>query len=120
TYTADNLLLTSTAPVTGDGSSKQRLTYSYDGGGRKTAQQTVTVNASGAVTADGGTQRFSYQPDDRLRLQVGRTGAMITTRFDPAGNPVEVSDSAGSTVTSTYYLDGLLRSASDGTRPSFY
>ncbi|HEV8624826.1 MAG TPA: RHS repeat-associated core domain-containing protein [Acidimicrobiia bacterium] len=120
TYTADNLLLTATTPVAGDGSSRRQVAYSYDGGGRKIAQQTLTVTGSGAVMASSGTQRFAYHPNDRLRQEIGRDGATITTRYDAAGNRIEVTDSSGSTLTGTYYLDGLPRSVSDGARPAFY
>jgi RHS repeat-associated protein len=122
TYTFDNLLLTATVPVAGDGSTRRQTTYAYDPAGRKLSQAVATVNASGGVIAAGGTQSFSYFPDDRLGTQTGRNSGSITDAYDPAGNHTSVQDSTGggSTITSTYYLDGLARTVDDGARKTEY
>ncbi|MBV9100382.1 MAG: hypothetical protein JO198_04980 [Candidatus Dormibacteraeota bacterium] len=117
TYSRDNLLLTSTVPVATDGSSFRKTTYGYDDGGRKTSQHVQLVNGSGGQITDGLTQSFAYFNDDRMNTQTGRNGETITTKYDPAGNRISIVDSTStSTLTATYYADGLLRSVDDGAR----
>lgn len=133
TYTADNLLATEARPHRGDGN-RLEVTWTYDGAGRKSTQKMRTVAGFGpgsaaetdpslrTQVADGGTQRFSYAPADRLTVETGRGGETIQTSYDPDGNPLTIADSttdatgATSTLTSTFYLDGLLRSTAS--RPS--
>jgi RHS repeat-associated protein/uncharacterized repeat protein (TIGR01451 family) len=119
TYTFDNLLLTSTVPVSPDGTQRRRTTYGYDPGGRKLTQQSQKVDASGNQLADGGTLSFEWFQDDRMSVQTGRDNvATITTAYDPAGNKTSITDSTGggSTITANYYLDDLPRNVGDGTR----
>jgi RHS repeat-associated protein len=124
TYTFDNRLLTSTQAVTPDESVIQRTIYGYDPGSRKISQQVVLLDTQGVVTQNGGTQRFDYYNDDRLSKETGRDDPTqtITHTYDPAGNQAGVTDSTsgGSTISSTYYLDGLPRSVDDGSRTSLY
>jgi RHS repeat-associated protein len=119
-YTRDNLVLSSTTPVSPNGSERRRVGYVYDRAGRKTAQTTDKVNASGGILDAGGTQSFAYYPNDRLASETGRTGSAITNRYDPAGNPTTLSDPSGSTLTATYYLDGLARTVNDGSRTNHF
>lgn len=119
-YTADNLLAATLTPVAG--STLRRVDYSYDAGGRKTAVATTEVSSAAPTVTlpgrDGGTQRFDYSPNNRLKAEHGRDGtATITRSYDPAGNLAGINDSTGgpSTISATYYLDGLLRSVNDGT-----
>lgn len=117
TYSFDNLLLATTVPVSGDGSVRRRTTYGYDRGGRKTTQATDKVNAGGGVLEGAGAQSFAYHPNDRLAAETGRNGAgTISYGYDPAGNRSTIADSSGSTLTTSYYLDGLERSVNDGSR----
>jgi RHS repeat-associated protein len=115
TYYDDNLLNTSTAPVASDGSTSKVSSYRYDAAGRKISQDVV------ALGQDAGTQTLSYLPNDRLASEVGRGGAeRLDFGYDAAGDAVTASDQAssgqvGGTVAMTYYLDGLLRTAVDGT-----
>jgi RHS repeat-associated protein len=124
TYTFDNLPLTSTQAVTPDETVLQQTIYGYDVGGRKVSQQVVLLDTQGVVTQDGGTQHFAYYGNDRLQTEIGRksTAETITHSYDPAGNQTSVVDSTtgGSTVSSTYYLDGLPRTVDDGSRSSLY
>ncbi len=123
TYTSDSLPLSVTTPVTvtTSGPTLQRqVTYGYDRGGRKTAQDTE-LTPPGTPSAQG-TQSFSYYNDDRLATHGAENGAgTITTVYDPAGNPTSVVDTtSGSTVTATYYLDGRWRTVDDGSRQQRY
>ena len=123
TFTYDNLLATSTVPVTttSSGPTLQRETaYTYDAGGRTLGQTVLSVNGAGQSTTVG-SETFSYFPDDRLASQTGHTGTTITTTYDPAGNRTAVSDSSSSsTVSATHYLDGLTRTVDDGGRAQQY
>ncbi|MGH2784037.1 MAG: RHS repeat-associated core domain-containing protein [Actinomycetota bacterium] len=120
TYTRDNLLLSSTTPVSPTGSERRRVNYAYDRIRRKLSQNTDEVNASGGLIESGGSQSFAYYPNDRLATETGRTGSTVTYRYDPAGNPTTMSDPSGSTITATYYLDGLSRTVDDGTRTNHF
>jgi RHS repeat-associated protein len=121
-FTADNLLLTSTVPVSGDGvTTRRQTTYSYDGGGRKTGQSTATVTGPG--TQPGRQQTFTYSPADRLVSQSGTnpggSAATVATTYDAAGHVTSVSE-GGASVTGTYYLDGRPRSVTAGSRTAGY
>lgn len=122
TYSFDNLLLTTTVPVSPDGTVQRQTAYTYDGAGLKTSQHILGVNGSGTPISgkDAGTQNFSYYPDARTQTQVGTDGRTLTNQYDPAGDRSQVSDSGGPTLSGTYYLDGLPRTASDGTVTSEY
>ncbi|HEV7680261.1 MAG TPA: kelch repeat-containing protein [Candidatus Dormibacteraeota bacterium] len=120
-FTADNLVASITVPVSPDGNQRRRTTYHYDPSGRKLSQDVGMVDGSGASLGSVATQSFSYFNDGRLNVQTGRDGSRITTTYDPAGNRTQVSDTtgggalgAGSTVTSTFYLDNLPRTVDDG------
>jgi len=121
TYTFDNLLLTSTDPVASSGSSLRQTTYAYDAAGRKLSQHVQMVDQAGASTSDGGVQSFSYYADNRLNSETGRTGTTISHQYDAAGNQTNATDQgSGSTLGATYYLDGLARTVTDGSRTSSY
>lgn len=108
-YMLDGLLSSVTVPVSPNGAQTRLTTYGYDLGGRKVTQS-VSFNGGAATT-----QQFAYFPDDRIQTQTGRNNETITSGYDPAGNLATVSDStSGSTVTSTYYLDGRPRTTDDG------
>jgi len=121
TYTADDLPATTLQPPSTDGL-RRRTTWTYDTGGRKTRQTHDSVDpASGALTP-GGAQTFAYYPDSRLAASTGRgdsptTPEVIRTVYDPAGSATRVTDSTGggSTITSSYYLDGQPRTVDNGT-----
>lgn len=111
TYTLDDLLETTAQPVTvsATGVLTARTTrYSYDPAGRKTA---VDVDTTGAP---GDPLTFTYYPSDALRATNGRTaagGGSITRAYDATGAPTRIQQSTGtatSTLTSRFYLDGLL------------
>lgn len=115
TYTHDNLLETTTVPIRGDGTTRRRVTYGYDDGGRKTSQH-VEELTGGVATRDGGTQTFAYYPNDRLKLETGRNGETISYEYDQAGNRTSVdqwSATDANELTGTYYLDDLPRSVTD-------
>ncbi|HET9732002.1 MAG TPA: fibronectin type III domain-containing protein [Acidimicrobiales bacterium] len=120
TYTDDNLLATTTVPQAADSTAsiRRETVYSYDNAGRKTAVDTLLVDASGSAISggDAGTQSFTYYGDDRLNTETGHNGTgTITYSYDPAGNPLTVSDSTSSlTVNATYYLDEQPRTVNDG------
>ena len=128
TYTADNLLKTTTEPVESDGSVRRRTTYEYDPGGRKTSVATDLVNASGATVPPAGPspQVFTYTALDQVKTEQGRGGVdCITRTYDAAGNPVTQSDAAGvpcgtsttaRTISATFHNDGLLATATTGDR----
>jgi RHS repeat-associated protein len=135
-YTSDNLLATLDRPVLADGTHYD-IAYSYDGAGRKS--QAVNTRP-GATPAAGGTQSFGWYPDGQPQTQTGRNGETITHCYDAAANLLEaISGAASSSCDSTngrtlpsgttasgtqlirsYYLDGQLRTASDGTNPATY
>jgi RHS repeat-associated protein len=122
-YTADNLLLTTTTPVSSDGKLVHQTIYGYDRAGRKTSEDVKSVDShpSPAVTTDAGTQTYSYFPDDREQSQSGRNGEAIAHTYDPAGNPVRITDSTSSiTLSATYYLDARVRTVDDGARSTLY
>lgn len=108
TYTDDDLLLSSTQPI--NATSSRRTTWSYDEGGRKSAQRAELLG--GAAPS----QRFAYYPNSALRTETGRAGETITRSYDPAGNPTRTADSTNTsaTVTGTFYLDDLPRTVADG------
>jgi len=121
TFTADDLPATTLQPPSTDGL-RRRTTWTYDTGGRKIRQQHDSVDpASGALTP-GGAQTFAYYPDSRLAASPGRgdgptSPEVIRTAYDPAGAATSVTDTTGggSTVTSSYYLDGQPRTVANGT-----
>ena len=118
TYTFDNLLQSTTVPFTPSDSQAYTTTYHYDDGGRKISQHMALLNtANASLASDGGTQSLSYYNDDRLLQQTGRDGSTTTSQYDPAGN-VASTTSGASTISTTYYLDGLPRTVDDGTQTS--
>jgi len=127
TYTADNLLATTLAPPTVDSTNatvRHQVVWAYDQGGLKTTATHNALDANGNIAARdglGGSQQFSYYPDGRLHTELGRgntasTPESITTTYTPDGQTLTAADSTGngSTVTSSYYLDDLVRSVDDG------
>ena len=123
-YTFDNLLLSSTEPVSPNGVTTRTVTYDYDPGGRKKSQVTTMANPTAAddVTAGTGAQRFEYYANDRLLREVGRNGEAITTTWNATGALATSTDSTNATaaVTASYFLDGLPRTTNDGTATTNY
>lgn len=132
TYTGDNLLATTVAPNTRDGSRLRRTTYSYDPAGRKTGVVTDIVgpqsNGIYPTIAAGAPESFSYGPNDRMTEQGGRADAStetIDTSYDAAGDPtcwldgppaVDSCATPGNgrtAIAATYYLDGLTRTVTE-------
>lgn len=118
-FTWDNLLESTTVPVAPDATAsiRRRTAYTYDAAGRRASTQVYETDATGTPLAgrDAGTQILTWTPTDRLDTQTGPTGATITTDYDPAGNPTAIVDStSNSTLTATWYLDGLWRSVDNG------
>ncbi|MGH9153337.1 MAG: RHS repeat-associated core domain-containing protein [Acidimicrobiales bacterium] len=131
TFTFDNLLEASVAPVSGDGTITRRSTYGYDPGGRKTTHTVATL--TGGSAAAGRTQTFSYGANGRLLGETATNpGAQSSAAgrfgYDAAGNRTTVeagtvnsaSFTAASTLRGTYYLDGAPRSVNDGTHTTGY
>ena len=74
-----------------------------------------------------GKTALAYYNNGRLKTETGYfepndTGAQtITTQYDPAGQQTSVQDTtSGTTISATYYLDELERSANDGPRSQSY
>jgi RHS repeat-associated protein/uncharacterized repeat protein (TIGR01451 family) len=112
-YTLDNLLATTTQPVTvGQAAvlTARTTTYGYDPAGRKTS---VDVDTTGAP---GDPQTFAYYPSDALASTSGRAsagGGTISRGYDATGQPIRIEQTIGGATTrieSRYYLDGLLAS----------
>jgi hypothetical protein len=103
-FTKDNLLLSVSTPVKGDGSQFRLTTYAYDGAGRKTGSDVALTDATGVVLSDAGSQTFAYYRDGRLQKQTGRGGETITNHYDPNGNLANGQDSTsgGESVQSTF------------------
>lgn len=132
TFSLDNLLLTSTVPVAGDGSSLRRITYGYDPAGRKTSQRSDLANSAGLVTSSGRLQQFFYYLSDRLERETATDTLRViakTFTYDAAGNLTTIAETGGvggetvpSTISGTYYLDDLVRTvdAGDGLGASLY
>jgi RHS repeat-associated protein/uncharacterized repeat protein (TIGR01451 family) len=130
TYSADNLLSTATEPMSSSGPTYRLTTYSYDPAGRRiasNAQKVVAPVGGQATYTDGGTETLAYASNGRQVAQVGREGTAptrIDTTYDAAGSALTVAETdhsgAASTLSSTYYLDGSLRTMSDGSRTSSY
>lgn len=123
TFTFDDLLATSTVPVSGDGLTRRRTTYGYDLAGRKTSQRSDLVTSVGTLLSPGRSQSFSYFKNDRVSSEAGSEGAAGRTKtyqYDPAGNRTSIfeADTLGggssSSLAATYYLDGLVRSVTTG------
>lgn len=117
TYTEDNLLASTTVPVTADGTQRRQTTFAYTPFGSKSSQTVNTVNASGGVIASGGTQSYAYYGDERLQTTTGRNGEAVNTSYDGAGQPLWITyttpGAATSTVSATYYLDESMISAGE-------
>jgi RHS repeat-associated protein len=125
TFTTDNLLDTTTEPVSTAGNGeRRRTTYGYDAGGRKTSVLVDKVDAASNLLESGGTQAFAYYPSDRPSTETGRNGETITRTYDAAGHPAVVSNVpvSGPTVTTTVqsYFDGLVKSVTQSGRTTSY
>jgi YD repeat-containing protein len=130
TYSWDNLLLTSVAPVSPDGRTKlRRTTFAYDDPGRQTEQRIEYVSDTAAnagsytvTSASPDLQTLSYYPNGRLERRTGDNGtSFIEYAYDPDGN--QVSATTGITddlVTATYYADGRLATVDAGSRRTAY
>lgn len=119
TFSRDNLLLTTSTPISGDGKYQRTRTNTYDSASRMTDTATATVDnrQTPAVTSATSSLKTAYYPDDLVATRTGRDGNTITSTYNPDGQPTKTVDStgAGSTLTASYYLDGLLRDMTDGT-----
>jgi RHS repeat-associated protein len=122
TFSADNLLLTTSKPVQLAGAVRRTTTYDYYDNGTKKSVATNDGN-------DGGTQGFTYYPNNRLETQVGRststqgtsaTGTIADT-YDPDGNLTVTTDGTypNDSVNSSYYLDDSLRSTTGTNTTAF-
>ena len=121
-FTLDNLLAEVRRPAdrqSATGNGRQRITlYGYDAAGRKTSQED-RLRVAGVDTS-AGSQLFAYNSAGLLSQQQGRpeTGlrATINTTYNADGQPLTtVHTPAGGTPDTlhrNYYLDGLLRTAS--------
>jgi RHS repeat-associated protein/fimbrial isopeptide formation D2 family protein len=127
TFTADNLLVSTTQPVGANGTARRRTTFTYDSAGRQTSAEADLVDPVGNVTTGGQSpQQLTYTPLDQVATQQGRGGnGCLRTTYDVAGNAVSIGDTRGAscagggtttTYTATYYLDGLLRTAAQNGR----
>jgi RHS repeat-associated protein len=125
TYAYDNLLLSTEVPSVVAGTALtqyRRIDYAYDEGGRRTSAHTYLEDVSGStvtpkVGGDAGTQSSSYYNNDRTKIQTGRSGETINTNYEPAGGPTTITQNDGTNVTTltmSYYLDGLQRTVDDG------
>ncbi|HVF06356.1 MAG TPA: DNRLRE domain-containing protein [Frankiaceae bacterium] len=132
TYTRDNLLLTTVAPVSPDGKTKlRRTTYSYELDGQQKEQRVEYVQDTaanvGSYTVISGTpdvQQLEYYPNDRLKRRTG-TGAGVTStveyKYDLDGNLLSAdTGTAADLVTAAYYPDGLVARADAGSRRTAY
>lgn len=126
TYSYDNLLLTSSVPLATDASTRRQTSYRYDPAGRKASETFTETNSAGATLTGGdsaSTDTFSYLPDDRIATAAGHDATTISYGYDPSGAVTSLNQSGPggtSSLTTTRYLDGLLRSIDDGTRLSRY
>ncbi|HZU46022.1 MAG TPA: hypothetical protein VFA16_02015, partial [Mycobacterium sp.] len=118
TYTVDNLLASTTVPVSPDGSQLRQTTYTYTPFGSKSSQTVNMVNASGTVIAAGGTQSYAYYPDERVSTTTGRNNETVTDQYDGAGQPTSIAYGGtgvtANTVTASYYLDERPISVGEG------
>jgi RHS repeat-associated protein len=120
TYTFDNLLQSSTQPITT--TQFRRHVYGYDAAGRKTADRTYLVDQNGTVIVDDGNLGYGYYNDDRLAQRWGRFvgNDLISYKYDPAGHTTLATDNTNRPYSTpdmafTYYLDGSLRTSQDMT-----
>ncbi|MFT4262692.1 MAG: RHS repeat-associated core domain-containing protein [Nocardioides sp.] len=126
TYTYDNLLASTFAPANANFARVNR--YTYDPTGAKASSTAGTCGSADIASCTGsawhsaGTQRFTYAANGRAIDQIGRKSLAITTRYDQAGNPTQIIDptSGGTTIAASYYLDGQLRTATDGNTDNGY
>lgn len=86
-YNADNLLERTTEPVSPDGTLRRVTGYTYDGLGRKTAQEVTQLD--GATPEDGGTQRFTWSPNGWGLSESGRFGRGVDQAGVRRCRPVE-------------------------------
>ena len=141
TYTSDNLLASTRTPVVGTapGTGTWRVSdYGYDPAGRRTSTHTYEATSGDGGQSvnplagrDGGAMSVAYYPDGRVASQTGRPAGALgqtdtaNTSYDAAGHPTLVTTGPTgtdptSTLTASYYLDGLLASIDDGGRKVSY
>ncbi|MBN9619292.1 MAG: RHS repeat protein, partial [Actinobacteria bacterium] len=126
-YTYDNLIASTSNPIASG--SYRTTVYGYTPSGQKASTDVGTCASTdttqcvpgNAAWHEGRTQRYTYAPDGLNIAQLGTNQAAITTSYDQAGRPVTIADAkSGITISASYYLDGLLRTASDGTNSNTY
>lgn len=99
-----------------------KASYTYDSVGRLTSIVDPLGNAVGGVPAQH-TTLFSYDNEDRLRLQTlpapaaGGPGLVTETRYDAVGNPIVRIDANGQVTTSAYDARNSLSSVTESTQP---
>ena len=117
TYTEDNLLASTTVPITADGTQRRQTSFTYKPFGSKASQTVNTVNGSGGVITAGGTQSYAYYADERLNTTTGRNNEVVTDQYDGAGRPTSIvytsPSQSTSNVTASYYLNEALISAGE-------
>jgi len=115
-YSDDNLLLHTLQPTSN--CDNRSIDNTYDGATERTSQHitnSLDSHCSSSVPSDDGTPQYQYYPDGRLKQVLSRnstTPAKVFT-YDADGNQISAS-SGSSTVQSTYYIDGSLRTTDDG------
>ncbi len=86
TFSADNLVLSTLAPLAGDGSRSRLSTYGYDPAGRKVTQSTGEVDGAGAPLGPTTTLGWSWFANDRPATRTGRGGETVSTADDRRHN----------------------------------
>ncbi len=145
-YSSDHQLLTVDRPADTSGSHYQQ-SYRYDAAGRKTSDETKQIDSSGTASTPGPVT-FTWYADGQMQSSAGRhslgsAAEVITTCYDAGGSTLESIDTPSATgsagcaspdgrtlpataaasaghLNSSYYLDGELRTADDGTHVTRY
>ena len=128
-FTYDNLLSFSHTPI--HATAYRSVKYTYSPAGVKTATETARC-ATGTVTdctpannnplwESAGVMRVTYGANGRVVDQGGRNTSSISTTYTQDGRPKTIVDPTSAiTITAGYYLDGLLRSADNGSNANTY
>ena len=129
-YSSDNLLTQQIVPVDPAGGARRADSYSYDPFGRTLSKDTAQVtvanlaaypNIGVTVTADAGSQRYTYSANGWTLTQAGRvigTGAAtdnLAYSYTADGQAAAVTDTAlggqATTVANAYYPNDQLRTS---------
>lgn len=145
-YSPDHQLLTVDRPADTSGNHYQQ-SYRYDAAGRKTSDETKQIDSSGTASTPG-PQTFTWYAAGKMqssasRHSLGSAAEVITSCYDASGSTLESIDTPAATgaagctspdgralpptaaasaghLNSSYYLDGELRTADDGTHVTRY